>query len=186
MRNNNKFTILIIIYVVIYFAIDLFGRQYGLTSYDLLGVQKNLVLDYHQYYRVLTYSFAHGDIMHLAVNMIALYSLAEPVIKFTDEKFSVIIYFAAALVSGLGIVFFSNAIAVGSSGAIYGLFGVLIYFALKQAKYGYNQLIVNMLPIIIINLVISFMPGISLMGHLFGLITGLIGSYIYDKKFRYR
>ncbi|MDF9866714.1 membrane associated rhomboid family serine protease [Bacilli bacterium PM5-3] len=181
---DNKFTILILINVVVYFAAQIFIGQSEYDIYYWFGIQKNLFLDGHEFYRLFTYSFAHGDIVHLIMNMIALYYISDPVIRFTDEKFSFIIYAIAALVSGLGIVFFSSEITVGSSGAIYGLFGVIIYYAIKQYRHGYNEMVVSLLPVIIINIIISFAPDVSLTGHLFGLLAGLIGAFIYDKRKR--
>lgn len=185
MNVNKKFGALIIVYIILYFAMTYISGQNGLDIYTMFGIQKDLVLDYHEYYRILTYSFAHGDIMHLAFNMLALYSLVDAVIRFTSEKATIIIYALAALASGLGVLLFSSAFTVGASGAIYGLFGVLIYYALKQRKYGYDDMFRSLLPIIGINLIISFLPGISMVGHLFGLATGLVGAYIYDKRRRY-
>lgn len=162
----------------------MYAQSVGSDNYWLFGINKEFIFGNHEYYRIVTAPFAHGDILHLVVNMIALSSLSVPVIRFTDEKFSFIIYFVAALVSSLGVLFFSDALTVGSSGAIYGLFGVLIYFAFKQRKYGYDDMFKSLMPVIFVNLIISIMPGVSLVGHLFGLLAGLVGSYIYDKNRR--
>lgn len=179
---KNKFLILIVINVITYFAANWIANQSGSNIYILMGVQRNLVLDYHEYYRIITYAFAHADVMHLFVNMLALYSLSDPVIRFTDEKFSFIIYLIAIVVSGVGVIIFdANAIMVGSSGAIYGLFGILIYFAIEQALKGNTVMFRSLFPVIVINVIISLMPGISLLGHLFGLLTGLVGAFIYSK-----
>lgn len=186
MNLNKKVNVLIIVYIISYFAMTMISNQNGLNIFMMFGIQKNLVLDYHEYYRIITYSFAHASIMHLAFNMIALYSLADVVISFTSEKAAALIYAIAALVSGLGVLVFggSNTVTVGASGAIYGLFGILIYFALKQRKYGYNDMLQSLIPIIVINLIISFMPNVSMVGHLFGLLSGLVGAYIYDRQKR--
>lgn len=184
MNVNKKFGVLIIIYVISYFVMTYVSMQNGLDIYTMFGLQQDLVCKYHEFYRILTYSFAHGDIMHLAFNMVALYSLVDAVISFTSEKATIIIYTISTLVSAIGVLLLSSAFTVGASGAIYGLFGVLIYYALKQRKYGYNDMFRSLLPVIVINLVLSFLPEVSMTGHLFGLATGLIGAYIYDKKSR--
>ena len=178
---NNKFAILIILNVVVYFATTMYSTRMDSNVYDMFGIQRDLVLSYHEYYRILTAPFTHGDIFHLAVNMIALNALIYPVITFTSEKFSLIIYGVAALVSGITVILFGTAFTVGSSGAVYGLFGVLIYFGIKEYLHGYHDLIKSLGPVIVMNLIISFMPGVSLEGHLGGLVAGLIASFIYDK-----
>jgi rhomboid protease GluP len=155
---------------------------YGGNEYMLFGTQKDLVFSQHQYYRIITYMFDHGGIMHLLMNMVALYSLGMLVPYLTSEKFSVIIYFIAGIGSGIVTSFQSTAVTVGASGAIYGLFGVLIYIGLKEYRLGNKSILKSFGPTIIINIIISFTPGISLMGHLSGLVIGLVGGYIFDKR----
>lgn len=185
MIRNRNFTIIILVNVVVFFLISLIYKEDATrASYIIFGVEKTAVLEYNQIYRLLTYSFVHADIMHLVLNMLALNSLADIVIRFTSEKFSIALYFIAAIVSGIGIVLFTNQITIGASGAVYGLFGILIYFSIKQYRMGNSEMFRSILPIILINLFISLAPGISLVGHLGGLIVGLIGSFIYDKKIR--
>lgn len=185
MGTNRKFTIIILVNVVLFFLSSMiFKENAQMANYTYFGVEKEMVLGYNQLYRLFTYSFVHADIMHLIMNMIALNSLADIVIRFTSEKFSIAIYFIAAFLSGVGVVLFTNQLTIGASGAIYGLFGVLIYYAIKQLRMGYDEMFKSLAPIIFINVVISFMPGISLIGHLSGLVVGVIGSFIYDKKIR--
>lgn len=180
---NNFFMTLIAIYIVLFFGPMIMGISTS-EIYQIFGVQKNLVLDYGEFYRIITYGFFHSDIFHIGFNALALYYIAPIVINFTSKKFTYIVYFIALIVSGIGIVFFSNSIAIGASGAIMGLFGILIFYAIKAAKAGYNDLLRGLMPVIIINVMISLMPGISLSGHLFGIITGIIASVIYDKYIR--
>lgn len=148
------------------------------------GTQKYLVLAYNQYYRLITYMFAHADIMHLAVNMLALFSLATPIKIIYSDKYALVIYIISGLISGVAVTFFTDNITIGSSGAVYGLFGLLIYKAFRDYQLGYKDNLNALLPVIIINLVISFMPGISLIGHLAGLLVGIIAGYIYYTKYK--
>lgn len=177
---KNGFIGLIIIYIGI-FVIAKFSGFDTNYIYTYFGVQKHLVFGLGQYYRLVSYSFFHADIIHLLSNMISLYYLAPVVIGMTNKKFSYLIYGISIVVSGLAVAVFSDSIAIGASGAIFGLFGILIYGALKHLRYGYTELIRQLLPIILINVFISFMPGISLLGHLGGLLTGIIGTYIFEK-----
>ena len=57
----------------------------------------------------------------------------------------------------------------GASGAIFGLFAAL-FIVLKRLGRDTSSVI----PILVLNIAISFVPGISLAGHLGGLVTGAI------------
>ncbi len=57
----------------------------------------------------------------------------------------------------------------GASGAIYGLLGALAVLMLAR-----RQDVRGVLVLLAINVVFSFLPGISLLGHLGGLITGAL------------
>lgn len=177
---KNGFSVLILIYTGI-FAIAKFTGFDTNSIYMYFGVQNHLVFGLGEYYRLISYSFFHADILHLVTNMISLYYLAPIVISMTNKNFSYIIYGISIVVSGLLVALFSQSIAIGASGAIFGLFGIIIYGALKHLRYGYTDMIKQLLPIIVINVFISFLPGISMLGHLGGLLTGIIGTYIYEK-----
>lgn len=185
-RNNiNSVVIIIVATCVIYALMVAYGYRtgYGGAEYILFGTNKEYVYGMHEYYRILTAMFDHAGIMHLLMNMVALYSLGMLVPRLTSEMFCLIIYFIAGIGSGFVTSLQAGAITVGASGAIYGLFGVLIYIGLKEYRHGNQTVLRSFGPTILINLIISLMPGVSLMGHLTGMIIGLVGGYVYDKKF---
>ncbi|MEG0283318.1 MAG: rhomboid family intramembrane serine protease [Erysipelotrichales bacterium] len=182
MFKNNIFNGIAIFIVIGYGIMMYFSMQTGYSEAMLFGTTKELTIDSHQYYRIFTSTIAHGGLPHLFMNMVALSSLGSTVIYFTNEKFSLFTFIAAALICGVVTSFQTDALTVGASGAIYGLFGILIYFAIKQHRMGYSGMLKQLGPIILINVFISFMPDISFVGHATGLIVGLVCSYIYDKK----
>lgn len=175
--------IIIIINIILFIGPMIMGISTS-ELYQVFGVQNYLVLGLGEFYRIITYGFFHSGIFHIGFNLLALYYIAPVVINFTSKQFSYVVYFLALIISGLGVVFFSNSIAIGASGAIMGLFGILIYYGIKAARSGYTSLLRGLMPIIVINVVISLMPGISLSGHLFGIITGIVASAVYDKFIR--
>ena len=66
-------------------------------------------------------------------------------------------------------LFSPDSATAGASGAIFGLFAAL-FIVLKRLGRDTSSVV----PILILNIAISFVPGISLAGHLGGLITGAI------------
>jgi membrane associated rhomboid family serine protease len=127
-----------------------------------------------EYYRLFTAMFMHYGLLHIALNMWALWVLGRPL----EAMFGPWRFLAIYLVCGLGgnvaaYVFSPSVPAAGASTAIFGLFGVF-FFVLRKLNLSVRSLV----PILIINLVITFGGSsfISVAGHIGGLITGgLIG-----------
>jgi membrane associated rhomboid family serine protease len=127
-----------------------------------------------EYYRLFTSVFMHYGLLHLALNMWALWVVGRDL----EAMFGRIRFLAIYLVCGLGgsvmaYVFQPEGTTAGASGAIFGLFGVLV-FVLRRLKRSLS----GILPIIAINLFFTFsIPQISKYGHIGGLITGLVVGY---------
>lgn len=127
-----------------------------------------------EWWRALGAGFLHYGILHLAVNMFALYVLG----PYCEIALGRVRFLAVYLVSLLGgsaaTVLFSSALtaSAGASGAIYGLFGAVAIVMLRT-----RQNLTQILVLLLINLVITFsVPGISIWGHLGGLLAGTVAS----------
>ena len=76
---------------------------------------------------LLLHQFAHGDIMHIAFNMLALYSFSSMLFKSLGVDYFVLIYAASGLVGGLASLAGKARArlyavpSVGASGAVYGV-----------------------------------------------------------------
>jgi membrane associated rhomboid family serine protease len=123
-----------------------------------------------EWWRLFSYGFLHASLPHLGLNMLALYILGrdlEPV--FGRLRFTAL-YLVSQLGGGVAIYVFGepNRPVVGASGAVYGLLGALLVAVLRlKLNPGYA------LGVIGLNLVLSVtVPGISLLGHVGGLVTG--------------
>ena len=146
--------------------INIFGNNYEL-------VQKG------QFYRLLTCMFVHGSIMHLLLNMYALYTIGPVVERYYGKSKYIFIY----LVSGLlGSVFSSvfmsaGSISIGASGAIFGLLGSICYFTYYYRATLQGILRESIVPVIVINLIIGFiLPSVDLVAHIGGLLGGILVS----------
>ena len=127
-----------------------------------------------EYYRLVTAMFMHFGIIHLLMNMWALWILGRAL----ESMFGPVRFLAVYLVCGLGgnvaaYLFQPGALSAGASTAVFGLFAVL-FVALRRLRLSTSAV----LPIIVINLIFTLtVPGISIAGHLGGLITGgLVGA----------
>lgn len=124
-----------------------------------------------EWLRPVTSMFMHLDLGHLAVNMIFLVLIGREVERWLGSALYTAAYFCAGLGGSLAILW--NAFdqpTVGASGALYGLMALMV--GVYRAK-GLD--LRAPLFLIAANVVYTAMtPGVSLWGHVGGLVTGLV------------
>jgi membrane associated rhomboid family serine protease len=134
-----------------------------------------------EYWRLWTVTLVHDptNILHLAFNMYALY-IAGPLVEqlYGSRLFGLFYLLCAAAGSVASFVFGAGPLAVGASGAIFGLFGVL--FAASRTHNPLidrraRNLVGQIGTIIVINLVIGFSGVLRIdnAAHVGGLVAGL-------------
>ena len=129
-----------------------------------------------EYYRLITAMFLHYGLIHLLMNMWALWVLGRSL----EATLGPVRFLALYLVAGLGgnvaaYVFTApNSQTAGASTAVFGLFAAL-FIIMRRLGRDTSSVI----PILVINLVFTFaVPGISIAGHLGGLAFGAIAALI--------
>jgi rhomboid protease GluP len=137
-----------------------------------------------QWYRFFMACFLHFGYEHLAGNMLALFAVGPYVEGFFGHLKFTVIYLAAGI-SGNAFVYLMEQksgefnVTAGASGAIFGLFGVLIIFAFNREMRETFPL-----PRVILGLILMFVPsftetGISLNGHIGGFLGGTIVGFLF-------
>lgn len=138
------------------------------------------VLQYGQWWRVVTGAFLHGGLVHIGVNMMSLWFLGR-FIEFAMGSWRMfVVYMLSLVASGLAVVYLSPPLVptVGASGAIFGLFGALFAIGFKLGKPGMELVRAN-LGILVINLIITFtVPQISWQAHVAGLLAGFLLTFL--------
>ncbi len=133
-----------------------------------------------EWWRIITAGFLHAGLLHIAFNMYFLYflgTLLEPAIG--KLRFGVI-YFVSMIGGSLGALVLSpDAVTVGASGAVFGSMGAAI---LALRARGIDPMQSGLGITLLLNLAITFLiPGISIGGHLGGLVAGgLIGYLMFE------
>ena len=174
--------ILIGILVFIYLLGIIFGEDYVLEKFALSGVHIRVN---HEYYRLITGAFLHGNLFHLFSNCYALFIIGRQVESFFGKKKFLIIYFLSLLMGSMLTITLSNYASVGASGAIFGLMGAILYFGYFYRVYLGSTWKDNILPVIVLNLILSFVvPGIDYFGHIGGLIGGILGCMAVGVKYK--
>jgi membrane associated rhomboid family serine protease len=127
-----------------------------------------------EWYRLATSGFLHYGPIHLLMNMFALWVIGRDMEVVLGRLRFTVVYVLSLLGGGLSVFLFGalTAPVAGASGAVFGLMGG-IAVAVRRLRLDMRQALV----LIGLNLVISFtIPGISLLGHLGGLIVGALAT----------
>ncbi|HAB66124.1 MAG TPA: hypothetical protein DCE23_02030 [Firmicutes bacterium] len=174
-------TPIIIVACLIMFIITglLSGSFFQITNGAVikLGANYKPLIQQGELWRLITYMFLHGSILHVLVNMYSLYIIGTQVENFLGKWKYLVIYLVSGICGGLLslVVNSSDIISVGASGAIFGLTGALLYFGYHYRTYLGDALKRSIIPVIIVNLVIGFMMnGIDNFCHIGGLAGGLL------------
>jgi membrane associated rhomboid family serine protease len=127
-----------------------------------------------EWWRLFTSMFLHYGPIHLLMNMLALWWFGAAVEQALGRGRFLLLYLVAGLAGSAGALIASpNALTVGASGAIFGIFGAAFVLE-RQGTYVFGG---GVLPLIVLNLAFTFaIPGISIGGHLGGLVGGALGT----------
>lgn len=148
----------------------------------LSGVSGRIISDYGlfgpavadgDWYRLVTSAFLHDGLLHLAFNAFAIYFLGQLLEPAIGTSRFLAVYVASLLAGSFGALLLSpDALTVGASGAVFGLFGA--GFVIARGR-GVDALASSIGIVILLNLAFSVsVPHISLGGHLGGLVAGVI------------
>ncbi len=127
-----------------------------------------------EWYRLVTNGFLHSGLLHIGFNMFALYVIGLLLEPALGTPRYVALYFASLLAGSFGALILSpNALTVGASGAVFGIFGATMVIARGR---GMNEIARQLGVLLVFNLVFTFAFSkyISVGGHLGGLAGGLI------------
>ena len=166
---------LIVINVMIY----LLTLTYGPDKFQLYFSNNYSFVRDGQIYRLLTSMFLHVDFFHILFNMYALFILGPQVEKYYGKLRFILIYLISGLLGSVFSCVFGgeSTISYGASGAIFGLFGSILYFTYYYRATLQGLLRSSLMPTLLFNLLIGFMiPGIDVWCHIGGLIGGVLIS----------
>lgn len=170
----------------------------SIPSQILLSLGASLPLPYNlaQPWRLITACFLHGSLLHIGFNMWVLIDLGPTI----EEVYGSARYFFIYMACGIGGYVLSSSslyigifralhlattgVAIGASGAIVGLIGLLLGMTYGRRGAGMQQLRSQVFRwIIYLVLWGLFFPGIDNMAHLGGGITGFIlGKLMSDRQ----
>ncbi|MEG0327358.1 MAG: rhomboid family intramembrane serine protease [Erysipelothrix sp.] len=172
---------------IVIFSIAVYLRMTGIdstTTAVMLGAfYKRFILDAHEFWRFITAGFLHVDFVHIMMNLFALRSLGsmlEPV--YGHKKFLVILL--AGIIGGNAFVYIvdSGVVGLGLSGGLFALLGALVVYLIETQAIKNPKVLRQVVSILMINLFISLMPGVSMAAHIGGFQAGVVLGFVFSKR----
>jgi rhomboid protease GluP len=130
-----------------------------------------------EYWRLFTAMFIHKGLMHVAMNLFALgiaAALLEPTLKFFRL---LLLYLIGGVAASLASIYwYDNITSLGASGAIFGLYGLLLAFNVTRVFAAEQQGVVWIVLLLFggLSLLLGFLGGVDNAAHIGGLISGFI------------
>lgn len=191
----------VLVFIIIFSLISILGKS-SEKIFSLIALQPNAFFS-GQIWQLLTSMFMHGGFTHLFVNMISLFFIGNFIEKLIGRKRFFWLYMISGIFAGLFFVFISyflgsselgarifgspEIFAVGASGAIFALAGLLAILTPKLRVYVFFIIPMQMWFAMVILLggfwLASFFGNLPIgnTAHLGGLLVG-VGYALYLRK----
>lgn len=139
-----------------------------------LGVEYPPFIHAGQWWRLITAGFLHGGFWHIAINSWSLFILVTEVEQFYGTSRFIVAY-VFSTITGFWMAYWFGSVALGASAAAFGLFGIMLAMGFRHRADPLAQAIrAHYGQWLILGLVLSFMPGVSLAAHVGGLVGGFL------------
>jgi membrane associated rhomboid family serine protease len=163
--------------------------------YDYGGFWPGLLEDWRPNYTAqpwvmfLSYGFLHGGLMHLAVNMITLWSLGVVVLDRVRGRGFVMLYVASLLGGGVGYALLAPSLTpmVGASGALFGLAGGILAWSYVD-RFTFRERLWPVARALLLLLLLNVVLWWAMKGHLAwethlgGFIAGWVAALLIDPR----
>lgn len=152
-----------------------------------LGMGGRIPWNQGRWWTMITANYLHGGILHIAFNMLWLSRIGPWVIELYGSSRFWIIYTIAGLTGSIVTTLAGTPLFVGASGAIFGLFGALIYYGRHRGGTFGSTIFRQMLIWAAIAFIFGFIgTGIDNWGHFGGFIGGIVAAILigYQERFR--
>jgi membrane associated rhomboid family serine protease len=143
-----------------------------------------------EWWRLLTGMFLHGGAFHLLMNMLSLYLAGIFLEGFMGSKKFAVGYLVTGIAAGLISMAWHDkpVVAVGASGAIFGLYGILLSLVISKKLEAASKkvMLVFLAATAGYSLLMGFLSeGIDNSAHLGGLVSGLIFGALFAKSVKH-
>lgn len=154
------------------------------TIYEF-GAMNGRTIQYFpsQIWRLVSAIFVHIGLEHFVMNMITLYFIGRQAEDIFGSWNFLFLYLMSGILGNVFVFFFTpNVVAAGASTSLFGIFGAIITLRYAVRNPYIQQLGQLYLVLLVMNLVLSLTPGISLAGHLGGAVGGALCAVIFPVR----
>lgn len=161
----------------------LFNGPPGDRLFDLGAMQPLAIAD-GQYWRLFSAMFLHAGLLHIGFNAYALWLFGSSVESTYGRTRFILIYFVAGFLASAASYAFGpvEALGVGASGAIFGIFGAFIAYNYRRRHLALAAANLRWaMTMILLNVLLAFgFRGIDWRAHLGGVIAGVFAGTIAE------
>jgi membrane associated rhomboid family serine protease len=135
------------------------------------------------WWRLLTAAFLHFGILHLTINLSALFLIGNYLEPVLGKLRYITVYLCAAILAGLASLYWHTepVNSAGATGAVFGMYGAflaLLTTGLISKKIS-RLFLLSVLIFLLYNLVSGLTKGVDLASHTGGLVSGLLIGYLF-------
>jgi membrane associated rhomboid family serine protease len=132
-------------------------------------------------WRLVSAMLLHGGVLHIVMNGLSLLTLGMYIeALFGPARFWIVFTLTGVAGNFLALRFGETSFLVGASGGIFGLLGAMLGFGVRRGGTWGEEIRRQTLRSLLINGVISFLPGISLLAHLGGAASGFLLTWLFQ------
>jgi len=131
---------------------------------------------HHEYWRLITAGFLHYDLTHLVLNTFLLLLIGPVVERRAGVAWLLLIFLTASVASFVGILIKhqlwpSQGVSLGASGGVFAVLGAALVLVFRLRSQN-RRLRIRLAMVFLGGLTYSVLPGISMIGHVTGLLVG--------------
>jgi membrane associated rhomboid family serine protease len=179
--------VLVLANLGVYVAMAVADRRLGgfdLTQLVGWGANYGPLTVAGQWWRLVTATFVHANLVHVVLNLWALWNAGRLTERLYGKWSYLFLYFASAVLASLSsIAWDPRQLSIGASGAIFGVFGAFLAFLARRRTDVPSAMLrvhwISTLAFVLFNLVSGFLQtGIDNAAHVGGLVSGFFLGWL--------
>ena len=150
------------------------------------GYYKLNVVAAHEFYRLFTAGFVHGDVFQLMVNLFVLYSVGKVCERMYQKKQYVWIFLVSIVIGNIFVyISAGNTISYGMSAGIVGLIAAYLTALFSNGSWRIPLVRFSMIKIIWFGLLMLIVSGVPMIGCMGGAVCGLFMGILFSRGRKY-
>jgi rhomboid protease GluP len=156
----------------------------SMTPYIQFGANNGAATTDGEWWRLLTSMFVHYGILHLALNMWALYQIGHFLEKLLGRRLYALTYLATGLAGGFTSILWhkDQTWSAGASGAIFGVYGAVVGYLLREKQSMpaavFQPMLKSTVSFAAYNILYGMKAGVDNSDHIGGVLAGVVFGWL--------